>query len=406
MGDRLLYKPEAKQILLHTATAPNVLYGGAAGGGKLQPVTSQVFTPFGPRPIGDLREGDLVSNPEGTTAFVSAVFPQGKRDIYEVEFVDGAVVECGIDHLWAAWRARNHGRRKRKIPYHVVRTAKLVEWLSQGHKVLMPVGEPVNFTKSYRPDWDVRPIEPYALGALLGDGHLPQAQLCTADPEIAVALDAEFLSQKANNKASTYHVPGVKDSLAQLGLTECRAWDKFIPQPYLYAPVEERWALLRGLMDTDGTVYRDRGRLGYCTTSPQLARDVKFLVESLGGVAIIDEKQAHYSHNGERKAGRLAYNLRIKLPKPKQAFRLERKREICQPPQNMYRRVKEIRPTGRREDCVCIVVDHPNGLYYTDHFVVTHNSEALRWHGILSCLAVPGLQVLLVRREYTELNRT
>jgi hypothetical protein len=33
-------------------------------------------------------------------------------------------------------------------------------------------------------------------------------------------------------------------------------------------------------------------------------------------------------------------------------------------------------------------------------------SEALRWHGILSCLSVPGLQVLLVRREYTELNRT
>lgn len=33
-------------------------------------------------------------------------------------------------------------------------------------------------------------------------------------------------------------------------------------------------------------------------------------------------------------------------------------------------------------------------------------SHTLRWHGIICCLLVPGLQVLLLRREYTELNRT
>jgi hypothetical protein len=129
-------------------------------------------------------------------------------------------------------------------------------------------------------------------------------------------------------------------------------------------------------MDTDGTT--NDGKAYYCTVSPGLAEDVRQLVESLGGVATITDKDAFYKKGGERVLCQKAYILYIKLPDNADAFFLPRKKLAAGKPQGLYRRLASIEPDGE-EEAVCITVDHPDGLYLTRDFIVTHNSYWLRW---------------------------
>src|SRR5690606_22833714 len=73
---------------------------GEMGTGKAQPLDCKVLTPTGWKRMGDIQEGDEVINPEGGTAFVVGVYPQGRKDIYRVTFSDGSQTECCDEHLW------------------------------------------------------------------------------------------------------------------------------------------------------------------------------------------------------------------------------------------------------------------------------------------------------------------
>ena len=77
----------------------------------------------------------------------------------------------------------------------------------------------------------------------------------------------------------------LRDAFREMGLLGCRSFEKHIPKEYLLARTEHRIALLQGLMDTDGTVWRQKGRsarLQFFTISQQLASDFQWLVQSLG----------------------------------------------------------------------------------------------------------------------------
>ncbi|MFM7796447.1 MAG: hypothetical protein ACKO7N_06760, partial [Candidatus Nitrosotenuis sp.] len=54
--------------------------------GKLQRLTDLIYTPNGPKMIGSIKIGDEVCNPYGSISSVIGVYPQGKKDIYEVKF--------------------------------------------------------------------------------------------------------------------------------------------------------------------------------------------------------------------------------------------------------------------------------------------------------------------------------
>ena len=68
--------------------------------GRAQPVSHQVLTPDGLRPIGDLQVGDLVVGSNGEPTPVLGVYPQGEKDIYRVTAQDGASTLCCGEHLW------------------------------------------------------------------------------------------------------------------------------------------------------------------------------------------------------------------------------------------------------------------------------------------------------------------
>jgi replicative DNA helicase len=154
----------------------------------------------------------------------------------------------------------------------------------------------------------------------------------------------------------------------------CRAEEKKIPRIYMFGSPDERWELLRGLMDTDGWAEAD-GDCYFCSVSHALVEDVTDLARSLGAVVTVREKYPWFTHNGERKQGQKAYTLRIKIRNPERLFHLDRKRAICagKEPQSMALWLDSIEwftlgPT------VCIQVAHPNSLFIIAGYRVTHNS--------------------------------
>lgn len=170
----------------------------------------------------------------------------------------------------------------------------------------------------------------------------------------------------------------IKEILYNIGLENMHSYDKFIPDCYKFSSIEDRANLLRGLMDTDGTIKKN-GEASFCTTSKRLAEDVTDIVRSLGGRAVIRQRD-RWNENPAVISGRkinknlIAYEFNISLPEEINPFYAKRKalRHRCS---YIYdARIKSIEFIGEKE-AKCILIDNPEHLYITDDFIVTHNTK-------------------------------
>lgn len=150
--------------------------------------------------------------------------------------------------------------------------------------------------------------------------------------------------------------------------------EKFVPDDYKFADVDTRVHTLQGLFDSDGANAKG-GAVDYTTTSPRLARDVLFLVQSLGGTASITERITSYTHRGEKRNGRLSFRIHAKIPNNIKPFRLSRKAEAftARSKYPVLRQIDRIEEVSARE-MVCIEVDAADHLFVVDGCVVTHNT--------------------------------
>jgi phosphate starvation-inducible PhoH-like protein len=362
--------------------------------GRAQPLSSAVLTPSGFQPIGGLRVGELVVGSNGLPTPVLGVYPQGRKQVFRLIAQDGASTLCCGEHLWRVFTAAD---RRRGRPGRIVETREMVGRLRAAHQhrfELPLLGAPVEF-----PPREV-PLDPYALGLLLGDGCLTGTttpSFSTADPELAVALEERLdgieLRPKGGVDYGLHHAAGhrggvivanpVTAALRVLDLVGTRSRTKFVPEVYLHNESAVRLAVLQGLLDSDGgpVVQRERTcRIQYTTCSERLRDDVFFLVRSLGGVAYSRRRKAAGRRPGWARGRPIhhrsdAFVMDIRLPEVIEPFRLERKREHYR--QNGVGRpmrfVHAIEPAGEVET-VCIQVAAADSLYITDDFLVTHNT--------------------------------
>jgi phosphate starvation-inducible PhoH-like protein len=363
--------------------------------GRAQPYGSHVLTPNGFRPIGELTVGDLVVASDGSPTPVIGVYPQGSKEIFRVRTQDGASTLCCGEHLWAVSTAED---RRREKPLRILETREMIGRLrgTHAHRFELPlVSKPVEFEPSEVP------MDPYALGLLLGDGCLTTSttpSFATGDSELALALQMSLtrvevvpkqafdyvLRNRAGGRGGVVVVNPVTAVLRELGLDGTRSSTKFVPQIYLQNSQEIRLGLLQGLLDTDGgpvTQARRTCRVQYSTTSPRLRDDVLFLVRSLGGVAYPRTRHVVGLSPGRARGRPIehrsdSYDLDIRFPRSIEPFRLTRKlwtyRAFGGGGRPM-RFIDRIEPAGRQET-VCIQVAAADSLYVTDDFLVTHNT--------------------------------
>lgn len=347
--------------------------------GYEQPYSEPVLTPTGYVPMGSLKVGDLVMNPNGSPVRIGDIVEQGTTEIYEVEFQDGRKVRCGANHLWATCR---NGKK-----FYIMRTVDYMKRkLKQGspgkehYPYKIPELNPLNF--------DERPItvDPYVLGVLLGDGYIcgDQVRFSTADKFIVEELQRRLPDYIIEHKEQYNYVikskvQGINELNRQLKdlKVKVKSYDKFIPENYKFTSIENRFELIRGLMDTDGSV--TNGACSFVSTSEQLIDDMIFVLRSLG---IRCKKSKEISgrnnvdfNNGNYSDTRPHWELTItteedifKLPRKLEKIRKDRKYN--------YKGIgiKSIRKTGEFEKQRCLCIDNENHLYITKDFIPTHNS--------------------------------
>jgi ATP-dependent DNA helicase RecG len=375
------------------------LLQGEVGSGKAQPIHSLVLTPTGFKPMGAIGVGDEVINPTGEVTVVTGVFPQGLRDTWRVVFSDGTSAECDDEHLWLV--KTSCGWHRGDTPY-VKTTRELRSDLTKRNgssKWYIPVAAPAELECG-----EERPLDPYLLGLLLGDGSFrANLMISTADQQIVEAVEAALppdccLKRVASRpydylirrryRTNQYDPHPVAAALKRLGLRGARSCDKYVPRAYLIAPSKVRHAVLQGLLDTDGTLNAKQGsNVSFLSASRQLAADVQWLVASLGGVARLRPVE---------KAGKVYFLVSIRLSSQYPPFRLRRKADLLRPLTKYHhfrRAIRRIEYVGPRP-VQCISVAHPNQLYVTDNFAVTHNTLVSLW--ALLCAVQSGAQGALM----------
>lgn len=387
----IIFRPNpGPQTQFLAANEKEVFYGGARGGGKASWVEAKVATPFGFRRMGDIKTGDRICAVDGGISRVLAVHPQGEVDLYKVTTDDGGETVVTSDHLWLVSLVGSAGNRK-------MTTATLIKKLDSGRRIMLPVAEPVCWVKNSK--YNLRKLDPYLLGVLIGDGCLRNTiRITCADTEIPQILQNRLLDGKIASlpsgeyEYSITNAPCTKAELIRLGLWNKLSYDKSVPNAYLYAPVSERMEMLQGLMDTDGTVDTE-GRLSFCSVSKQLAKDVQFLVRSLGGKATLFEKKTSSDFG-------IAYLVYISINIP--VFKLERKLKRQRLDKHVWRAIRSIEYFGKGH-AQCITVDHESSLYITDDFIVTHNSYAMLADPLRYC-DNKNHRALILRRTMPELR--
>jgi hypothetical protein len=235
------------------------------------------------------------------------ISPSGLRSspanstIYRVRFTDRAELLCDESHLLTVrtpkgdWRFLTAGQiiaEGLTQPNGMGATGK--PQIRYRHQV--PIAPPLVLPEA------VLPVDPYLIGYLLGDGHL------AGTPRIAASPDEEHPWEAvlppgchAVHYAGSYdygiarvpqgrhrHGHGNRENplthdLRQIGLWGCLTRDKFIPDIYLEASLEQRWALLQGLNDSDGSARVGGSVFG--NTSEKLIDGAVELIRSLGGLA-------------------------------------------------------------------------------------------------------------------------
>lgn len=345
---------KGRSDLFHVPTATVVDH-------KAQPLDEPILTPAGWVRMGDLTVGDLVIGSDGRPTKVQGIFPQGFSQVYRVHTSDHAWTEVTGDHLWEV-RCRDAVRRSR-----IMTTLEIAAELTKSRPQyqVLPQLRPVVF------DPVDLPLDPYALGLLLGDGGMSRDSVRFSNAD---GLEAHLPFQVSRikvgpGKCPTFTVLGAVPVMRELGLMGHLSIDKFIPEIYLRASVADRLALLQGIMDTDGGLQKRRACL--VTSSDLMAEGFVELVQSLGGKCFV-----HKDKKLRSGATRLAYLIHFKLPEDMNPFRadLENKKLQWVRGRDTHERfIKAVEP-GRITEVQCIKVEADDGLYVTRGYLLTHNT--------------------------------
>lgn len=364
-----------------------IILSGATGLGKYMPNFCKILTPTGYITHGDIKVGDEILGLNGKPQRVIGVFPQGKQAVAKIIFNDNSEALAGYGHLWTI-QIRHHG----KVVEKVLTTQEIIDRYSnrfgKAHSPWLPRIQPIEYSeKSFI-------VEPYVLGALLGDGTIggnsPRVVLTDKYGEVGIELSNRV---EKGYKVIKHSYPGRIDKyrivledkgllsystkLKSLGVNH-NSYHKFIPEEYFYGSVQQRLDLLRGLMDTDGSAIPSarsggRSRCHFFSVSKALAEGVVRLARSLGMFATIKEYHRIKTYKGvskEKTSYKVSINSDTLCP-----FLIERKSSIWTPAkQFVNRKFKKIEYYGE-EECTCIKVSNLDEMYLTNDYIPTHNTS-------------------------------
>ncbi|MDQ3577906.1 MAG: hypothetical protein M3443_09970, partial [Actinomycetota bacterium] len=326
---------------------------GGLGSGKALALDTPLPTPTGWTTMAEVKVGDELLGADGKpTRVVAATQVLHDRPCYDVTFSDGSVIRADAQHEWLTrtrndWKAENrlakrlkdvinapsakpvvhgecacgcgqltkrtvharaaagmgagdhfryvHGhyrRGERSVVLSQLPTVHTTEEIASSINSGPQKNHAVRVARPFElPDIEL-PVDPYVLGAWLGDGTSCRAEITTNDAEIICEIEATGQECRPRVAPHHYGLPGgLQQTLRRIGVLN----NKHIPQDYLRASETQRRALLAGLLDTDGYCSK-QGNVEFSVTNEQLALDTRELILSLGYQARLRSKPCAGRH--------------------------------------------------------------------------------------------------------------
>jgi predicted phage terminase large subunit-like protein len=324
------------------------------GSAKALALDTPIPTPSGWSTMGELKVGDQVFDDQGNPCNVirkTEIFKD--RPLYKLKTNFRETVIADEDHDWVVYRT-THSK------YPKIEKTKTIATCNTGKRPFITPAKPLNL-----PPVDL-PIDPYVLGVWLGDGSKGSVRITQGDQDREwMKAEIRRLGYQVSDK-DPFTILGVRDKFVKLGLLD-DPWHathgkKHIPPIYLRASIEQREALLQGLIDTDGYV---NGCTEFTNINENIAKGVYELAVSLGVKASLISTDYPFPNSEKCYKVTFFYENSARMPRKKQKA-TSRNRSP-----NIY---VEAEPYGFG-DTVCIEVDSPNHMFLCGRAMIpTHNS--------------------------------
>lgn len=394
--------------------------------GKALDIDTPIKTEKGWSTMGALQPGDRIYDENGELCSVTFATPYMlDRKCYAVRFNDGSEIIADGEHRWYVQKStffsdykkyrdglKTTDELRRNLKHHV--KSKDV-WRNIW---CIPVADPLVGTDS-----EAMTIDPYVLGYWLGDGHQYSSMITVGETDIDwvwghlsniddfdrqfdehnknyqltfrsrrrcanVTIDEteynrRYMRKKNRGVAMPEHLDSAlrprsgRELLKALSLIE----NKHIPDCYKNASIPARFALLQGLLDSDGSIGERNGRIEIGLIANQLAFDTVELIRSLGFKPSVRRKTPIYKGKEYREILRITFMAYAETPVFRLPRKLARMRSIddkrSRSTETKRRFIEEIVPVPSRP-VRCIQVDSPSHLYLAGRELIpTHNTECL-----------------------------
>jgi len=254
------------------------------------------------KPVEEIQIGDLLMGDDSTPRKVLSL-ARGQEKMYWIRQNKGMDYRVNESHILSLKRSRNEGQYKNGDVLNI----SLADYLNSSPKFRS------NY-KGYKVAVEFEeknlPLSPYFLGLWLGDGVSSSIAIATTDQEVvyylkeyanelglylteSIATDKEekkkcpmysITSQQQGGSQDRFSLQGI---LRELGLLK----NKHIPHLFLVNSRQNRLQLLAGLIDSDGYYAQECKTYEITQKNYNLAKQIKFLCDSLGFRTSLIEKQ-------------------------------------------------------------------------------------------------------------------
>lgn len=386
---------------------------------------TKIPTPFGWTTMELLKVGDQVFGSNGKPTNVIAKSKIHHRPCYKIEFEDKTEIVCDNVHIWPVTIITKSGLKNCNEILDADNLFEKFSSMKDSGYITIPNPDALDFSSI------PLPINPWILGAWLGDGHSKTGSLTVGEEDLSDMLlkikhvwgDVSISTEKnlILNKKNVYTVNLGKPNRNLCGYghdmktnaiiynsgKQCAACctsrknknrhysksdrtnvplrnllskenlllNKHIPKQYLYSSIDQRLELLRGLMDADGHWNKTRQQCVFVTSRLNLAQQVLELIRGLGVYANI--------FNVIDKNNNQSYQITF-CPVDFNPFSLPRKAKAYEKCADSFSKTKKFNSKNRiiknikKVDSVptqCISVDSEDKLYVCgEGMILSHNT--------------------------------
>lgn len=364
---------EGPQTMAFNSNADILGYGGAAGGGKAQPIDAQVQTPYGPRAIGTLQSGDEICSPfDGEIQSVLSFQDFANWPMMRVHFDDGTSIDCSPEHEWmGAWEAEQlsldsisamRGGAVKSLETHQIK-----QGIDEGllGDFFIPITDPCGGNASANYD-----ISPEVIAAWICYGVSPVSDRESA--RIVIPQERADIAEGIRERdGANFPILHEKERLVVILPNDVYDRVQFFSYPFfsekakfpvcrvseasMNAETEWRKSLTMNILSMLGRQVEefpesfdyDEWEIG--APFEEQIDDAVQLARSIGGWA--------------RKVGKYEAAIRLRHDSPSS--------------KRLLKKVDLVEDTGENIAMRCISVSDPAGVYLTQDYTITHNSALI-----------------------------